>query len=65
MRAFKEDPRLHPHTKKPSVAALYFRLLGTERESSTLISGLVKSGSVKVVAGYYDLGTGSVTLLTS
>ena len=35
------------------------------RESSTVISGLVKSGSVKVVAGYYDLGTGSVTLLSS
>lgn len=33
------------------------------RESSTVISGLVKSGSVKVLAGYYDLGTGSVTLL--
>ena len=33
------------------------------RESSTVISGLVKSGSVKVVAGYYDVGTGSVTLL--
>jgi carbonic anhydrase len=32
------------------------------RESSTVISGLVKSGSVKVVAGYYDLGTGSVTV---
>ena len=35
------------------------------RESSTVISGLVKSGSVKVVAGYYDLGTGSVALLES
>jgi carbonic anhydrase len=33
------------------------------RESSTVITGLVKSGSVKVVAGYYDVGTGSVTLL--
>ncbi len=33
------------------------------RESSTVISGLVKSGSVKVTASYYDLGTGSVTLL--
>ena len=32
-------------------------------ESSTVISGMVKSGSVKVVAGYYDLGTGSVTIL--
>jgi carbonic anhydrase len=33
------------------------------RESSTVISGLVKSGSVKVVAGFYDLGTGAVTLV--
>jgi carbonic anhydrase len=33
------------------------------RESSTVISGLVKAGSVKVVAGYYDLGTGAVTLV--
>jgi len=33
------------------------------RESSTVISGMVKSGGVKVVAGYYDLGTGSVTLV--
>jgi carbonic anhydrase len=33
------------------------------RQSSTVISGLVKSGSLKVVAGYYDLGTGVVTLL--
>jgi carbonic anhydrase len=33
------------------------------RESSTVISDLVKSGSVKVIAGYYDVGTGSVTLL--
>jgi carbonic anhydrase len=33
------------------------------RESSTVIAGMVKSGGVKVTAGYYDLGTGSVTLL--
>jgi carbonic anhydrase len=33
------------------------------QESSTVISGLVKSGGVKVVASYYDLGTGSVTLV--
>jgi carbonic anhydrase len=33
------------------------------RQSSTVISGLVKAGSVKVVAGYYDLGTGAVTLV--
>ena len=33
------------------------------RESSTVISGLVKSGGVKVIAGHCDLGTGSVVLL--
>jgi carbonic anhydrase len=33
------------------------------RQSSTVISGMVKSGSVKVLPAYYDLGTGSVTLL--
>lgn len=33
------------------------------RQSSTVISGLVKAGSLEVVAGYYDLGTGGVTLL--
>lgn len=33
------------------------------RQGSTVISGLVKEGKVKVVAGYYDLGAGSVTLL--
>src|SRR5271157_918373 len=34
------------------------------QESSTVISERVKSGGVKVVAGYYDLGTGSVTLVS-
>jgi len=33
------------------------------RKSSTVISGMVKAGTVKVVAGYYDVGNGSVTLL--
>jgi carbonic anhydrase len=33
------------------------------REASTVISGMVKSGAVKVVPGFYDLGTGAVTLL--
>src|SRR5271156_6597288 len=33
------------------------------RESSTVISGLVKEGKLKVVAGYYDLASGGVTLL--
>ena len=32
-------------------------------QSSTVISGLVKSGNLKVVAGYYDLGTGVVKIL--
>jgi len=33
------------------------------RESSTVISGMVKQGKVKVAAGYYDVGTGAVTIL--
>jgi carbonic anhydrase len=33
-------------------------------QSSTVISGMVKAGKVKVVAGYYDLGTGVVKLLS-
>lgn len=33
------------------------------RESSTVISGLVKESKLKVVAAYYDLSSGSVTLL--
>jgi carbonic anhydrase len=33
------------------------------REASTVISSLVKDGKLKVVAGYYDLGTGAVTLV--
>jgi carbonic anhydrase len=33
------------------------------RESSTVISGMVKQGKVKVVASYYDVGTGAVTIL--
>lgn len=32
-------------------------------EASTVISSLVKDGKLKVVAGYYDLGTGAVTLV--
>ena len=33
------------------------------RESSTVISEMAKEGKVKVVAGYYDLGSGAVTLV--
>ena len=33
------------------------------REASTVISGMVKEGKVKVVAAYYDLGSGAVELL--
>jgi carbonic anhydrase len=33
------------------------------RESSTVISEMVKDGKVKVVAAYYDLASGAVTLL--
>lgn len=34
------------------------------REASTVISGLVKENKLRVVAGYYDLGTGAVEFLT-
>ncbi|HEY6376130.1 MAG TPA: carbonic anhydrase [Edaphobacter sp.] len=33
------------------------------RDGSTVISGMVKEGKVKVVAGYYDLGSGAVTMV--
>jgi carbonic anhydrase len=33
------------------------------REASTVISALVKEGKLKVVAGYYDIASGSATLL--
>jgi len=42
-------------------AKIQAALLG---ESSTVIKGIVKEGKLKVVAAYYDVGTGSVTLLT-
>ncbi|HWC15482.1 MAG TPA: carbonic anhydrase, partial [Terriglobales bacterium] len=34
------------------------------REASTVVSSLVKENKLKVVAGYYDLGTGAVEFLT-
>jgi carbonic anhydrase len=33
------------------------------RQSSTVISALVKENKLKVIAAYYDLGTGVVSLL--
>src|SRR5271165_4337100 len=33
-------------------------------QSSTVVSGMVKEGKLRVVAGYYDLGTGAVTLIS-
>jgi carbonic anhydrase len=33
------------------------------REASPVISGLIKESKLKVVAGYYDVGTGAMTLL--
>src|SRR5271169_6286683 len=32
-------------------------------QASTVVSSMVKEGKLKVVAGYYDLGTGTVTLI--
>jgi carbonic anhydrase len=34
------------------------------RQASPVISGMVKENKLKVVAGYYDLGSGAVELLT-
>jgi carbonic anhydrase len=36
---------------------------GLLRNSSTVVSGLVKKGDLKVIAAYYDLASGKVTLL--
>jgi carbonic anhydrase len=36
---------------------------GLLRQASTVILGLVKEGKLKVVSGYYDIASGSVTLL--
>jgi carbonic anhydrase len=33
------------------------------RQASTVISGLVKEGKLKVVSGFYDIASGAVTLL--
>jgi carbonic anhydrase len=43
-------------------ARLQAKVLG---ESSPVLSGLVKEGKLKIVAGYYDLATGRVNLLES
>jgi carbonic anhydrase len=51
-------PDLEATTK--ANAKLQAKLL---RQASTVISGMAKSGKVRVIASYYDLGTGSVTML--
>ncbi len=33
-------------------------------QSSTVIAGMIKEGKIKVAAGYYDLGSGSVMLVS-
>jgi len=33
------------------------------RQASTVISSMVKEGKIKVAAGYYDVGSGAVTIL--
>jgi len=33
------------------------------RQASTVISGMVKEGKIKVTSGYYDLGSGAVSIL--
>src|SRR5580704_9461565 len=51
-------PNLEPAVK--ANARIQAALL---RESSTVISGMLKEGKVKVVSAYYDLSTGTVMLL--
>ncbi len=36
---------------------------GLLREASTVLSGMSKEGKIKIVAGYYDLGSGVVSIL--
>jgi len=48
---------------EPAIKANARIQAGLLREASTVISGLLKEGKLKVVAAYYDLGTGAVTLL--
>jgi carbonic anhydrase len=50
-------------TLEPAVKANARIQAALLREASTVISGMLKEGKVKVVAAYYDLGTGNVTLL--
>lgn len=38
-------------------------MLTLSRQASTVIAGLVKEGQLKVVAGYYDIVSGSATVL--
>jgi carbonic anhydrase len=54
----KSGPDLEATTK--TNAKMQAALL---RESSTVIAGMTKEGKVKVIACYYDIGTGKVTLL--
>jgi len=51
-------PNLEPATK--ANAKIQAALL---RQSSTVIAGLVKGNKLKVVAAYYDIGTGTVSVL--
>ena len=50
----------NPEAASKANAKLQAALL---REASTVISALIKESKLKVVAGYYDTGTGVVTLL--
>src|SRR3984885_123307 len=51
------------HDLEPATKANAKIQAGLLREASTVVAGLVKEGKLKVVAGYYDISSGSVTLL--
>lgn len=51
------------HDLEPAIKANAKIQAALLRESSPVIAGLVKEGKVNVVAGYYDIANGNVTVL--
>ncbi|WP_446744120.1 carbonic anhydrase [Silvibacterium acidisoli] len=53
----------HPNDLEAAIKANAVMQAALLSKSSTVISGLIKKGKLKVVAGYYDLASGTVALL--
>ena len=69
IRLVAKNPRLRPAVNEAS-SSLESAIkknaqiqAGLLSESSTVVSGLIKDKQLKVVAAYYDLASGGVTLL--